>query len=82
MKWIKLKTRPTTQEERDLGVVADEMYICETPDMDECVLVSNGEWVDVDYWADFEDGTVGFENAEGHDLWWMSLPNAPKRGED
>lgn len=84
MEWIKLTTRPTTDEEKNEGIIADIIYTGATPDVNEFVLVSNGDWVDFDYWADFEDGTVGFEKyyAEEYDLWWMSLPKAPKRGED
>ncbi|ETA73515.1 DUF6275 family protein [Ligilactobacillus equi] len=86
MKWIKFKTRPITEEEREERpwVDEDEQYgfDCPVPDLGQKVLVTDGQWVGVDEWDDF-GGVIGLLDfnryASGYnDLWWASIPDLPK----
>lgn len=49
-------------------------------EIDEEVLVSDGKNVWTDTWVECGEG-VCFENTEGDELYWMSLPEPPKEVE-
>ncbi|HFI0464410.1 TPA: hypothetical protein ACGO1T_001757 [Streptococcus suis] len=76
MKWIKLVSRPLTEEEKADGYAYDFMWDCTTPEIDEEVLVSDGEYVWTDTWVECGEG-VCFENTECDELYWMPLPDPP-----
>ncbi|HFI0634125.1 TPA: hypothetical protein ACGO2G_000588 [Streptococcus suis] len=80
MKWVKLVTRPLTEEEIAEGYQYDFMWDCMTPEIDEEVLVSDGKDVWTDTWVECGEG-VCFENTDGDELYWMSLPEPPKEVE-
>ncbi|WP_105242599.1 hypothetical protein [Streptococcus suis] len=80
MEWIKLVTRPLTDEEIAEGYQYDFMWDCMTPEIDEEVLVSDGKDVWTDTWVECGEG-VCFENTDGDKLYWMPLPEPPKEVE-
>ncbi|HEL1986181.1 phage protein [Streptococcus suis] len=80
MEWIKLVTRPLTEEEIAEGYQYDFMWDCMTPEIDEEVLVSDGKDVWTDTWVECGEG-VCFENTDGDELYWMPLPEPPKEVE-
>lgn len=78
MKWNKLTSRDLTQEEIEEGLPYDSMWDCDTPEIDETVIVSDGITIWTDTWIDYEVG-MGFENSTDDDgLYWMSFPELPK----
>lgn len=81
MEWIKLATRPLTEEEIAEGYEYDFMWDCLTPEIDEEVLVSDGETVWTDCWIEYDVG-VGFENLDNDGYYWMPFPKPPKRGDE
>lgn len=89
-KWNKFKTRPMTEEEKEEAkeerpwVDEDEQrgFDCPVPDLEQKVLVTDGQWVGVDEWDDFA-GIVGLLDFNGYasdynDLWWAPIPDLPK----
>ena len=83
MGWVKLVTRPLTEEEVTEGYDYDFMWDCITPEIDEEVLVSDGKNVWTDTWVECFPG-VGFEYTypEEHSIiYWMSFPEPPKEVE-
>lgn len=76
MKWIKLVTRPLTEEEKAEGYDYYFMWDGITPDIYEIVLVSDGESVWTDTWVEYDKG-VAFENSDEDELYWMPLPEPP-----
>lgn len=82
MEWIKLATRPLAEEEIAEGYEYDFMWNCLTPEIDEEVLVSDGETVWTDTWVDYGSG-VGWENLDNEEgYYWMPFPKPPKRGDE
>lgn len=81
MDWIKVKTRELNSEEREEYPDVDFMWDMETPENDSEVLVSDGESVWTDTWADYDVYGCDFENTditEAKNLWYMPFPKPPK----
>ena len=72
-KWNRLTTRRPTKEEAANGYTF--IWCGQTPDVDEEVLVTDGESVWVETWMEFDTG-VGFEYT-AYNCWWMSFPKPP-----
>lgn len=79
--WNKLELRKSDEEEKE-NLEIDFVWVGTTPEANEEVLVTNGEYFMVDKWVN-SAGEVFFD-VMGDDvvcedvLWWMSLPNNPE----
>lgn len=89
-KWIELKLRPLTEEERDYyeehvdTICYDSdgaaMWDCELPEDGEEVLVTNGKWVDTDVFDHYDSWNCGFESFDADEIThWMRKPQAPNK---
>ena len=72
-KWNRLTTRKPTKEEAANGY--NFIWCGQTPDVDEEVLVTDGNSVWVETWMEFDTG-VGFEYT-AYNCWWMPFPELP-----
>lgn len=86
MKWNKLTTRPIEDEEKEFYPDCSFIWDGATPEIDEVVLVSNGDNTDVwiDTWVEFDVGT-GFLDAdiEPGEIWyWMEIPEIDEEDEE
>lgn len=79
MKWIEFKTRELTEEELSeyKYMYYESMWDCKIPEVDETVLVSNGERIWTEDWVDYDEG-LGLEDSDAEGLYWMPLPELPK----
>lgn len=80
MKWIPVKTRPTTDEEKEIyGALALWIYDCVLPDHDQEVLITTlSGYVTV---TQYDSEFYMFENYEDIDdvIAWMPLPEPYKK---
>lgn len=87
-KWIELKLRPLTDEEKEENkeneyMCHDQdlmMWDCELPEDGEEVLVTNGKWVDTDVFDHYDIWSCGFESFDADEIThWMRKPQAPNK---
>ena len=73
VQWNKIELRKCDNEEEKEIYGADFIWIGATPEVDEEVLVTNGEDFMVDKWVD-SAGEVSFDVMDDDILWWKPLP--------
>ncbi|TWT16439.1 hypothetical protein [Streptococcus sp. sy010] len=74
MEWIKIETRPLTDEEKEINPNLDFMYDCKMPKIGEIVLVTTSYGnVNIDALIDYGYSGIGFSEYDDV-IAWMPLP--------
>lgn len=77
-KWIKFKSRPLTEEEKEEHPEWVYIMDCKLPDDGQEIFVSNGRYVWTDTFYNDADGCYLDGDSELEGKWWMPLPEPPK----
>lgn len=80
--WIKFKTRPLTEEEREGHPEWVYIMDCKLPDDGQEILVSNGRYVWMDTFCNDADGCYLDGDSDLEGLWWMEKPEPPKEAQE
>ena len=82
-KWIKIEEREMTEEEKEYFSRCSESGMileCELPEEGEEVLVSNGEYIEINTYENDPEYGASFDDYEIHSgMYWMKLPDLPNQ---